>query len=757
MLVTVAEAAQRLNITARTVQRWIKLSKVPVEGWRSTRGGRTALVDLGKCDKVRQSPHQSPQGKDQSFPQDIWLSASQISPLLGIKEHSVYERAKREGWGVKKNGTENSSLLPSHLDECDGITPSERTTRLRADGETGGPSEYKKGCLTYPLSSLPSEARHRYLEEHKARILRTAAPHSPGIEALTDVPPAQAEAAVRRLRFVREAQSIQKIMPSEWKRRGISRRTALEKLAKKSGVTYPTLLGWVHSYNREGIAGLVPRPHGHQAGTLDEAAQGMAFTLYADRQQPSYQQAYEAFALWCKKQDRPAVSYDVFYRFLKSVPPATIDYWRKGSAYIRKNYVPPILRLLDDLAVNECWMGDATTLDVFCLYPKRPNPVRPTLTAWMDIRSRLVVGFMIAPTVNTNTVALGFRDAVLRYGLPEVIYVDNGREYRNKNWRGQVVSYGHLEAAHIKGRWERLGILPMFAWPYNPQSKGQIERWFNTLSHSFLNLLPGYSGANITARTKRKDQERLSLEIKQGALLSFDELTVAVGEAIKAYNHKAHKALGGKSPAQIFEEGYGQPRLVSERALDFCLAKQRVVTIKSGGITARETGVTYISYDPAYIRAIGRKGMLAYDPRDVSQAHLSAIVNKREVYCCAVAPREGIAFRASEAELKEAIGRKKRTHKLIAEAARAMKHKEIDVRGKLREANFAVDPQEQESFERGIAIKRGEGNVVQLVDAPTRLDGRVGISSPLRTTHLDEGDERYAEEQGKEALVGLFD
>jgi transposase len=720
MLVTIAEAAGKLKMSKSSIRRRIKSGEIQVEGWRKIRGGKTALIDPRKCVKVRQSPHDSPQAKNQSFHNDIWLSASQISPLLGIKEHSVYERARREGWPVKKSGT-SPMFYP----------PSPQPSPPEGEGiKSGGPPplnagppllEKNGGRRLYPLSSLPSEARHRYLEEHKARILRMAAPSPPGIEVLTETPPEQAEAAVRRLRFVQEAQNIQKIMPSEWRINGTTRQKMLNEIAKQAGVTYPTLLGWVRSYIKEGIIGLVPKERGRQSGSLDEAAQRMAFTLYADRQQPSYQQAYGAFVKWRREQDQPAVSYDAFYRFLKSVPPAAIDYWRRGSAYIRKHYVPPILRLLDDLAVMEVLMGDATTLDCFCLYPNRPNPIRPTLTIWMDVRSRFVVGYIVAPTVNTNTVALGFRDAVLRYGLPEVIYVDNGREYRNKNWRGQVVNYGQLEAARIKGRWERLGILPMFAWPYNPQSKAQVERWFNTLSHSFLNLLPGYSGANITAKTKRKDQERLSQEIKQGALLSFDKLAIVVGEAINAYNHKEHKALGNRSPVRAFEEGYGQPRLVTERALDFCLAKKRVATIKSGGITVGETGVTYISDEPAYIRAIGRKGVVAYDPRDVSKAHLAAIVNGREVYCCALTPREGVAFRASEAELKEAINRKKRTYKLITEAARAIKQKEIDVRAELQEANFAVDPEEREAFERGIATKRSEGNVIQLVpDMPAQ-------------------------------------
>lgn len=581
-------------------------------------------------------------------------------------------------------------------------------------------------ALYIKLSSLPPAAQERYFEQARDEGLREAAPQLQDSEIafLRELPPEEVDLVRHRLILVKKTVA--------------AGRGQQGRIAEEAGVDDGTLSRLVRGYKKEGIDFLKDGRREKET-SLNEDVKKMAFTLYADRQQPSYQQVYTTLVKKCREQDTSIPSYSAVYRFLKKTPQATIDYWRKGGAYVRKHHVPPILRLLDDLAVMECWMGDATTLDCFCTHPKRPNPVRPCLTAWMDVKSRLIVGYMVALTVSTSTVALAFRDGALPYGLPEVIYCDNGREYRNKDWRGRVVSYGKVEVAHIQGRWERLGVLPMYAWPYAPQSKAQIERWFNTLSHSFLNLLPGYSGANITARTKRKDQERLSQEIKKGALLSFDELCQAVGEAIEAYNHRPHKALGNRSPAQVCEQGFGQPRLVTERALDFCLSRVKVQTIKSGGIAIADLGVTFTSHDPDYIRNIGRKGVVRYDPREVGNAHLSAIVNKREVYCCALQPREGVAFRASEADLKAAIAKKKKTYKLIAEAARALKDKAIDVRAELREANFAVDPKDRESFERTIAERRTGGNVIQLVpDTPAR-----------------EQIEDKAE--GREELVGLFD
>jgi len=491
-IMTITEAAKLNGVTRQAIWKRIKKGEISIEGWQSTRGGKTALIDPRKCQLLSTTEQLTEQQKTQSSQRDIWLSVNQIAELLEIGDRGARQRAARENW-------------PRRYSE------SER-------------------CYKYPLSSLPPAAQERHFKQVRDEGLREAAPQLQDSEIafLKELPPEKEAEVRRRLLLVKRAIA--------------AGRGQQGRVAEEAGADDGTLSRLVRGYKKEGIDFLKDGRREKET-SLNEDVKKMAFTLYADRQQPSYIQAYEALVDWCKEQGNPAPSYSATYRFLQTIPPAAIDYWRRGGAYVRKNYIPPILRLLDDLAVMEVWMGDATTLDVFCIHPRFKNPIRPCLTVWMDVKSRFIVGHMVALTVSTSTVALAFRDGALKYGLPEVVYIDNGREYKNKNWRGQMVPYGRLEAARIAGNWERLGVMPMFAWPYNPQAKAQIERWFNTLSHGFLNLLPGYSGANITAKTKQRDQERLSREIKQGALLSYDELVPKVAQAIDAYNHRPHRAL----------------------------------------------------------------------------------------------------------------------------------------------------------------------------------------------------------------------
>ncbi|MCP6429190.1 DDE-type integrase/transposase/recombinase, partial [Klebsiella pneumoniae] len=62
------------------------------------------------------------------------------------------------------------------------------------------------------------------------------------------------------------------------------------------------------------------------------------------------------------------------------------------------------------------------------------------------------------------------RDAILTHGLPDAVYVDNGKQYRS-NWLTKACA--------------KLGIKLLHARPYHPEGKGKIER-FNRRLDSFL-------------------------------------------------------------------------------------------------------------------------------------------------------------------------------------------------------------------------------------------------------------------------------
>jgi len=75
---------------------------------------------------------------------------------------------------------------------------------------------------------------------------------------------------------------------------------------------------------------------------------------------------------------------------------------------------------------------------------------------------------------NTAAFLPVFKQALLRRGIPQRLYVDNGANYRSQ----------HLALVCAK-----LGVALIHARPYQPQGKGKMERWFRTLRAQLISRL----------------------------------------------------------------------------------------------------------------------------------------------------------------------------------------------------------------------------------------------------------------------------
>ena len=82
------------------------------------------------------------------------------------------------------------------------------------------------------------------------------------------------------------------------------------------------------------------------------------------------------------------------------------------------------------------------------------------LATWIDDATRLIVCSEFYPTLGSPIVIDSFRQSLLKHGVPEAVYFDNGSEYRNK-WMQTTTGL--------------LGIKLMYTKPYSPESKGKSE------------------------------------------------------------------------------------------------------------------------------------------------------------------------------------------------------------------------------------------------------------------------------------------
>ena len=194
------------------------------------------------------------------------------------------------------------------------------------------------------------------------------------------------------------------------------------------------------------------------------------------------------------------------------------------------------------------------------------------LIAFLDDATRLCPFAAFAHGENTASFLPVFKQALIRRGLPQRLYVDNGANYRSQQLA--------LVCA-------KLGIALLHARPYQPQGKGKIERFFRTLRAQLLASLAPPDTATLETLNRR--------------LWAYLE-----GE----YHHSPHRGLDGNTPLEQWALSAAEVRY-PETALDLddlflFEAKRRVMNDRTVSLHGRVYEV-----DPLLV---GRTVTLRYDP-----------------------------------------------------------------------------------------------------------------------------------------------
>jgi len=110
------------------------------------------------------------------------------------------------------------------------------------------------------------------------------------------------------------------------------------------------------------------------------------------------------------------------------------------------------------------------------------------LIAFLDDATRVVPYCAFALSENTQAFLPVFKQALMRRGLPQRLYVDNGANYRSQ---------------HLALVCARLGVALIHARPHQPQGKGKMERWFRTARAQLLNTLRPADTESLEALNRR--------------------------------------------------------------------------------------------------------------------------------------------------------------------------------------------------------------------------------------------------------------
>lgn len=500
--------------------------------------------------------------------------------------------------------------------------------------------------------------------------------------------------------------------------------------AAQFGVSERTIRRWLAAAKAKDAAALDDGRKGNRnAAKYDWDALKLAvFTVYSNRIGPTIAQAHLGYLQLRREEPErglPELPERTFAYYVHKFAPALLQRGRGGdpARAARKNHTRPVYRDWTDIRCMGVWMGDGTAWDQLVYWPRYQKPIRPWFLTWLDVRTRRIVAWRLVDKVNGATAMLALRDGWRAWGLCDELYVDNGKEYENKDSRGQKIYKGKIVIGHLEGYLEAIGVHQRNAIVRNPESKAPMERWYATLSGSYLNLFDAYTGGNITSLTRKKDDARLKQDLKAGRVLNMDEARDLARAIVAAYNAAPHSSLGKKSPDQMWIELYNKTAdgarfhdvtKASKTELHFALMRRKQKTINAGGIElyGQKYGPADRN-DRAFMDAKGRKGFFAYDPEDVSVLHLYAFgPDNRPKYVCELRPIRPISA-ADENALRHEFKAKQAEERTLAEARTILIDRTIDAVGVLRRGRLHISDEAKARREQIVALAAADSNVAR--------------------------------------------
>lgn len=122
----------------------------------------------------------------------------------------------------------------------------------------------------------------------------------------------------------------------------------------------------------------------------------------------------------------------------------------RGSRAERETVLPYLTRSRENLASNEVWVSDGHDANTFVL-DGYGGIVRPVVVVWMDERSRMITGWAVDATENTDLVITSLCNAVEAHGVPKTLYMDNGESLYEQAHFGEISVGKQIESVRDAG------------------------------------------------------------------------------------------------------------------------------------------------------------------------------------------------------------------------------------------------------------------------------------------------------------------
>lgn len=388
---------------------------------------------------------------------------------------------------------------------------------------------------------------------------------------------------------------------------------AIAEICKQHDINEKSIRRWTADYEKYGFLGLIRKPK-EKVGSTKLSPQAVRFIrgCYLQAMEPEISHVYRLYLSQARKEEWTTVSYDTVRREIERIPKNEVIMARKGEKAYNAQCMPKITRDYTDLLINEYWVGDGHTLAIWT--PNNGKVMRYTFSAWMDMRSRAMVGWCIAKHSSSEVIASALRSGIERFGLPGHCYMDNGKDYRSEYLNAGMAESRYKFLQDYQGVFASLNIGTKFATPFYAWAK-PIERYFKTFSSRFSRYITGFCGESIDRKPHNLKKDDILLKD-----VSIEIVAKAIEAYIDSYNNTPHSSLGGKTPMEIINatELYRHD-VPLEEELDMLMLKVAGTRkITDSGIRVFNT--EYFSNE--IINYYDKEAVIRYDPRRLNEIYV---------------------------------------------------------------------------------------------------------------------------------------
>lgn len=370
-------------------------------------------------------------------------------------------------------------------------------------------------------------------------------------------PPAAERSAEEKLELITPL-----LLPGQERRESIQLR---KEIAERAGLSYRTVGRYLDAWREKGFEGLKPKPPWNRGkSAMDERKKEIL---------------REAIALRLESPHRSVKDIILILELEGKVQPgtlrrSTLQGWLQAAGYSARQTRQSAAkgrssRRFQKSHRNELWQSDIK-YGPYLPIREKGEMKQVYLCVFLDDCTRFIVSAGFYERQDSDMIEDCLRQAVMRYGKPEALYVDNGKQYRTR-WLANAC--------------RKLEILLIHTKPYDPEAKGKVEA-FNRRASAFLS------------------------EAALARPQTLNELNDHLANWIEEYYHKSeHRSLGEVSPRTAFTLDTRPLAFVAhERLREAFLHTEERRVDKTGCLSFKgrlfEAGMKFA----------GRKVLVVYDP-----------------------------------------------------------------------------------------------------------------------------------------------